>query len=1061
MVTAYSPILKLALPVQGELTGTWGDVVNDNITSMVEQAIAGRAVINTWTANAHTLTTVNGLTSESRCAMLELTDTGAALTGAGTVVCPTASKIYVVKNASGQNITVKTSSGTGVLVPNGRTTFLFCDGTNVLSAMTHTTSLELGTTTVVTAVLDEDNMASNSATSLATQQSIKAYVDSQVGANNELSEVLANGNTTGGTDLAVSAGDNITFADNSKALFGASNDLQIYHDGANSRIYDVGTGELRLQGTNLRLMSATGESYLSAVAEGAVSIYYDDVVKLASTTTGVDVTGTVTADQLTVSSTAPTLAVTSADGNNAILDLGHTSDPDGGRIVYGAANALSLYTESVERLRIDASGKVGIGTASPTTALDIVGVLKATGRFETSDQTLIRGTGASGNNYLDFNTGVAAGNVIFRNGSGFSEDMRITSTGSVGIGTTSPLGKLTVAGTETLGSTTGATAVISRNYTPTGSQGLILSASTNAPESSGTITYADTSAYGANINIGGNAADSFGGNVAITAYGSGANGNNVTFSSRSGVGTTAERMRITSSGNVGIGTSSTGNGRLTVDQGGDGNGIVLANAVRGASYTELSLAGTTNQGYGVSHYDGTDTVTLSSHTRASHEFRINGTERMRINSSGNVGIGTSSPNSLLEISKPNASGIGAELILKNGATGVNTEVALYLEATGTQTDLGFFTADGDTPIERVTVTSSGNVGIGGTPAAWSGVARVLEFDGQATDYIGFNSATSGYIYQNAYYDGTNNFYKNTGLASAYGQAAGVHSWFGAASGTGGTTATFAERMRIDASGNVLVGKTVTTPSTAGVELQTGVGPFGAVVATASVQPLLLNRLTTDGDIAVFRKDNTTVGSIGTDLGSGDFYVQSGITNHAGLGFKVNEVLPRRNGFIDGIDNLGSSAYRFNDLYLSGGVYLGGTDAAHKLDDYEEGTFTPTLANGATGGSYNRQIGNYTKVGNTVFFSLDMFPFGWTANSVHLNIGGLPFLSVGTDGHYGGAFINYQAQFLTSAGTGDTSLHVPANNNLIGVFQSSGNNFPGTSAFSVNRRILITGTYTTP
>ncbi|MGA1017070.1 MAG: hypothetical protein ACO3YY_03650 [Phycisphaerales bacterium] len=83
MATQYTSILKLALPVQGELSGTWGDVVNDNITSMVEEAIAGRAVIDSWTANSHTLTTANGTTSESRCAMLEFTDTGVALTGAG------------------------------------------------------------------------------------------------------------------------------------------------------------------------------------------------------------------------------------------------------------------------------------------------------------------------------------------------------------------------------------------------------------------------------------------------------------------------------------------------------------------------------------------------------------------------------------------------------------------------------------------------------------------------------------------------------------------------------------------------------------------------------------------------------------------------------------------------------------------------------------------------------------------------------------------------------------------------------------------------------------------
>jgi hypothetical protein len=80
----------------------------------------------------------------------------------------------------------------------------------------------------VTNILDEDNMASDSATALATQQSIKAYVDAQVDTVDTLAEILAIGNTTGGTDLAVSTGDDITFADSSKAIFGASSDLQIY-----------------------------------------------------------------------------------------------------------------------------------------------------------------------------------------------------------------------------------------------------------------------------------------------------------------------------------------------------------------------------------------------------------------------------------------------------------------------------------------------------------------------------------------------------------------------------------------------------------------------------------------------------------------------------------------------------------------------------------------------------------------------------------------------------------------------------------------------------------------
>ena len=148
MTTQYTSTLKLALPVQGELSGTWGDVVNDNITSMIEQAIVGRAVINTWSSNSHVLTSADGTTSESRCAMLEFTDTGSNLTGAATVVCPTAAKIYIAKNASGQAATLKTSGGSGIAIPNGKTMFLFCDGTNVVEGATNIESLSVGGYTV-------------------------------------------------------------------------------------------------------------------------------------------------------------------------------------------------------------------------------------------------------------------------------------------------------------------------------------------------------------------------------------------------------------------------------------------------------------------------------------------------------------------------------------------------------------------------------------------------------------------------------------------------------------------------------------------------------------------------------------------------------------------------------------------------------------------------------------------------------------------------------------------------------------------------------------------------
>lgn len=138
MATQYTPILQLALPVTGELNGTWGNVVNDNITSMVEEAIAGLATISTWTANSHTLTVANGTTDEARCAMLVLQtgSGGTALSGAGQVICPYLTKLYVVKNDSAYAVTVKTSGGTGIAVAAGDAAFVFCDGTNVNACVT-------------------------------------------------------------------------------------------------------------------------------------------------------------------------------------------------------------------------------------------------------------------------------------------------------------------------------------------------------------------------------------------------------------------------------------------------------------------------------------------------------------------------------------------------------------------------------------------------------------------------------------------------------------------------------------------------------------------------------------------------------------------------------------------------------------------------------------------------------------------------------------------------------------------------------------------------------------
>ena len=136
MPTSYTSLLKLALPVAGELSGSWGDVVNANITSMIEEAIAGKASISTWTTQSHTLTTANGTTSEARAAILDCTGSPG---GAATVICPTSSKVYILRNGTtgGFAVTLKTAAGTGISVANGKTALLYCDGTNVVEGINY------------------------------------------------------------------------------------------------------------------------------------------------------------------------------------------------------------------------------------------------------------------------------------------------------------------------------------------------------------------------------------------------------------------------------------------------------------------------------------------------------------------------------------------------------------------------------------------------------------------------------------------------------------------------------------------------------------------------------------------------------------------------------------------------------------------------------------------------------------------------------------------------------------------------------------------------------------
>ena len=212
----------------------------------------------------------------------------------------------------------------------------------------------------------------------------------------------------------------------------------------------------------------------------------------------------------------------------------------------------------------------------------------------------------------------------------------------------------------------------------------------------------------------------------------------------------------------------------------------------------------------------------------------------------------------------------------------------------------------------------------------------------------------------------------------------------------------ATALTIDSTENVLVGKTSSSTTTAGNELRAG--GLAAFTRSGSYS-LNLNRLASNGDIAVFQKDGTTVGSIAVDpsniaIGSGDtgIYFNSGDDALIPVGTGGN-LLTSRDNAID----LGRTSTRFKDAYIGGGIYLGGTGSANKLDDYEEGTWTPTLIAGSL--TVNN-TSTYTKIGRLVTCQVDItYPSQTNGNDA--DVFGLPFTSTNNVAEAGGAvFSNF-------------------------------------------------------
>ena len=293
------------------------------------------------------------------------------------------------------------------------------------------------------------------------------------------------------TSTGISISNDANFPDFGKAIFGASNDLQIYHDGFNSYIRDIGTGNLNILADELKIMNASGtENKAFFVSDGGAYLYHNNSAKLETTSTGIDVTGSVVADGLVSAGTAfinltsrptgvPATAgalwsaqtetgnygiLTKASSTDSFTYIGNTGSSATLGTSYGSTGSylpLDLQTSDTKRLRIASNGdisfyndsaaqglfwdsstsRLGLGATSPSAPIHVIASSPEL-RLQDSDD----------NGYLSFNHNGAnsyisttQGALLFRTG-GTSEKFRINADGSsVFSGAVSATG-LTVSG---------------------------------------------------------------------------------------------------------------------------------------------------------------------------------------------------------------------------------------------------------------------------------------------------------------------------------------------------------------------------------------------------------------------------------------------------------------------------------------------------------------------------------------------------------------------------------------------------------------------------------------
>jgi hypothetical protein len=300
MASTFSPSLRLELIGDGDQSGIWGQTTNNNLGTLLEQAVAGVITINIIDAN-YTLTNFNGVADEARNAVITITGT---LSQQRNIIAPLADKVFTFRNLTtgGFSIQVIGSSGTGVVIPNGATTSIYCDGTNFLPlntgaagnfsvsgnlSVTGTTSLTgalsgstasfSGAVNSVNSVLSGTPTATTpTAGDISTKIATTAFVSGAIGALGTMSTQNANNvNITGGTISGLGTAIPVASGGTGSSSLAANNVL-------------LGNGTSALQvvapGASGNLLRSNGTTWVSGAPSASFSVVFDGGIPYNSTT---------------------------------------------------------------------------------------------------------------------------------------------------------------------------------------------------------------------------------------------------------------------------------------------------------------------------------------------------------------------------------------------------------------------------------------------------------------------------------------------------------------------------------------------------------------------------------------------------------------------------------------------------------------------------------------------------------------------------------------------------------------------------------------------------------